>query len=545
MKFLKQKQQYFVYGLVALAVMLPLLLPGYILTLDMVFVPNPPLPQTLNNEFLFDAALHYGSNIVSGDVMQKGILLSILVFAGVGMHKLMQYVQPKALAPQWQWAAYVAGIFYVINPFVYGRFMAGQYKVLLAYMVLPFFVRALLQFLANPGLKSLWPVVLCALLVSIFSIHVLGFVFILSLVLLVATLWRWPAKDYLWRLSKNSLLGLVAFSTLSCYWLVPTILGQGTIASTIASFNNADASAFMSDGGILAILQLQGFWVEAQGFFRLPGDLLPLSGLWQLFLWILIGVGFIAAYKQQRAVASAFMAVAIMSIMLALGSKINTWLAAVLPFFAGYREPHKFVAIVAFCFAYFSAFGIATFLQIVAKRFRDGLLFTLSLALVLLLPFLITPTMLWGFNGQLMPRQYPADWHAMRDVLQSLNHNQKVLFLPWHLYMRFDFAGRIIANPGEKFFGPQLIVSDDPEFDGASSGSTNPIKQTLSGDILPDAAASGTTLGKKLQPLGIGYILLAKEADFETYNFWSKQTDLHLMYETDNFRLYKITSEGQ
>ena len=137
-----------VYCLLALAVMLPLLLPGFILTLDMSFTPELRMPEYMSSSYLFHTALHYLNVILPADIIQKILLFSILLLSGLGMHFLVRHIQDaKDKGGEFAlWGAHVAGAVYMINPFTYSRFMTGQYAVLLGYALLPFFVLSLLRF---------------------------------------------------------------------------------------------------------------------------------------------------------------------------------------------------------------------------------------------------------------------------------------------------------------------------------------------------------------------------------------------------------------
>lgn len=528
---------YLAYGALTLAIMGPLLLPGFILTLDMVFVPNPPLPQSVSNSFVLDAAIHYLSTFIPGDIVQKVLLSAIIFFSAVGMHKLVAYVRPKSLAHEWPWVPWFAGLFYIVNPFVYERFMAGQYKVLLGYMLLPFIVKAALKFLARPQWGRLWPLTLLVVLVGIFSVHVLGFAAIILLIMVIVSIWRQPTKQYMLEVAKWGSLGVLGMLLLSSYWLVPAMLGHGDIAASVAGFDTADTNAFATDGGLFGVLQLQGFWLEAQGLFMPAEKPLPLSGLWQLALWAVIVTGAIVAWKVQRPIAIIFVATSIVAVILALGTPLNDFLSSFVPFFAGYREPQKFVALLALSYAYFGAFGVAALLHLVADKFQQMAINAVVLVL-LLLPILNAPTMIWGFYGQLTPRQYPADWHAMDQELQKLGDDKHILFLPWHLYMQFSFSKRIIANPAEKFFDAPIIASNDPEYAGISPETSDEMKAKLTDEILPNAGSTNT-LGQQLAALDIGYILLSKE-EKDQHAYLDQQTDLTLVTDMPNLKLYKV-----
>ena len=528
------------YTVLVLAVMLPLLVPGFILTLDMVFVPHPPLPDDITSSYLFHAALHFLSYIVPGDVLQKALLFGILLLAGIGTHKLVKNLQAQTVPPVVGWGAYFAGVFYMVNPFVYGRFMAGQYAVLLGYALLPFFFLALLKFLAQPTRAGITILTGCALAISIVSIHTLGLLAIVVLVASSAALWRRrQEKRYILDVIKLGVSGCIGLILLSGYWLVPTLLGTNSIAESVDSFSVIDRQAFATDGGLLNVLALQGFWVEAQGLFTLPGEPLPLSGVWQLLLFAIIATGVVSLWRQQRALAVTLGVVGGVAVVLAVGGPLNQLLTTFVPLFAGYREPHKFIALLALAYAVFAAFGVTAIISKIRPRSWGRY----CGAILPTLPILVTPTMLWGFNGQLKSVQYPADWYVINARLSHVQKKEKVLFLPWHLYMKFDFNGRIVANPASKFFDATIVGSNDPEFAGLVPRS-DPTQTGLSDEILPRAKA-GTHMGATLERLGIHYVLLAKEVDYEDYVYLDRQTDLRLVTETPNLKLYRVAAANR
>ncbi len=144
-----------VYGAVVLLVLGPLLLPGYVLTLDMVFTPVLRMPDQVSSSYLFRALLHLLDIVLPADLVQKVMLFAILLLTGLGMHRLMESLparKPADAVPPL--ALYFAGLLYTINPFTYDRLLAGQYNVLFGYALLPWFVRALLKFVARPGRKN-------------------------------------------------------------------------------------------------------------------------------------------------------------------------------------------------------------------------------------------------------------------------------------------------------------------------------------------------------------------------------------------------------
>lgn len=529
-----------VYTLVALAILLPLLLPGHIMTLDMALTPRLPMPDSNTSSYLFRLLLHVINAVLSTQLIEKLLFLLILVFSGFGAHRLVQHIRPvRAKSAYDSWGPYLAGLLYMVNPYIYSRFMAGQYSVLLGYALLPFFVRALLVFLARPERASMLKMVGWALAISIVSIHSIGLMVVVTFVSVVVFGWRFRRQRlHLVALAKYGALGILTALIASSYWLVPLITGTSDTAQVVGDFTAGDQQAFQSVGGgmggqVRSIMRLQGFWVEARQMYTLPQDTVPAWGLFILALWVLVICGGIWLWRRGRRGEVLILALsAALAGLLAthLSSQLGSWA----PLLAGYREPHKFVGLVALCYATLGGMGGAVLVQRYRKRPVRA---HAAAGLLLLLPVLLTPMMFWGFGGQLRPRHYPVEWFSMNDRLKADDADFQILFLPWHRYMNFDFAGRIIMNPASDFFDKPVITSVDPEYGNASADRVDDRAEYIQKSVLPNAA-TGSHLGKQLTPLNIKYVLLAKEADFADYGYLDRQTDLSLIYEDQAFRLY-------
>lgn len=518
-------QAYGLYALVALAVLLPLFKPGFILTLDMVFTPELRMPQQVTASWPFHALLHGLNLIIPSDIIQKILLLAVLVLSGIGMHRLVRLLQPAQVG----WGIYFASVLFMLNPFTYSRFMAGQYMVLLGYALLPWFARLLLQFMHRPELKNALKLGGLAVLIGIISIHTLAAVSVLSLAVLGVVAWRYRSK-----LKAFAMFGAVAlgvFIVASSYWLVPLAMGQGSTAQTIGSFTAADNAAFGTRGDnplvrIFHILRLQGFWGEGTAQFLLPQDVMLLWGLVALGILALVIFGAVVLWRQSKALAVFFGASMVVAILMAGG---------LLPLPPGLREPHKMVALLALGYAVFAAFGVDALLRWLRDKSETA--YIAGAVVILILPLLYMRVMLWGFHGQLVPAKYPAEWTSVNEQLRG-DQGGAMLFLPWYLYMHFDFAGRIIANPAPQFFDKQTLASTDPELGGATASQTNPRSTALT-TILANPAPD---LAEQLAKQDIKYILLTKELDYQQYDFLANQPNIEQVTDNDRLTLYKNTA---
>lgn len=520
--------EYGIFGLIILGLMI---LPGYILTLDLVFTPHLAWPSEVSNTSMLQVVMWVLHYVMPGDVIEKLVLWSIVVLSGVGMHLLVKkeagsYMRDSLVAP------YVAGIFYAVNPFTYSRFMAGQWMVLLGYALLPFFIAALLRWLHAPTHRRAFAAGMWVFAMLSVSIHQ-------AIIIPIVTIAAIGIYTFKTRKINTSFIGQLVLVVgtpvlLSSFWLIPSLLGDGGVAESIASFDHAHFQAFATGGGgvvgaVGEVLRLQGFWADAQQLYVLPQQKVPLWGLLWIGMWCLVVIGFVAMRRIDQRLAT-FVAVLFAAGLIVAATPLAEWVGQIIPFVQGLREPHKFTMLIAFAFAIGAAFGTAALQQRFEQRYTALSGQTVAVG-SLLLVFLITPTMLWGFSGQLAPRQYPNDWIVVNTYMKEHLPHKKVLFLPWHQYANYHFSGRIIANPAEKFFENPIISSDEPEFRDVPPTRPNPEKRAVS-------LALKHKDGAVLVASGLQYVLLAKEQDYRIYD-WIKD---HASVEkrTDTLLLLKI-----
>jgi hypothetical protein len=532
---------WFEYSALALAVLLPLLLPGFVLTLDMVFTPTIAFPTDISNTYPLQLLLWLLHFILPADVIQKIVLFVILLFSGVGMHSLLQSLNMKDRvgADLWRLGLYFGGIFYMINPFTYSRFMAGQWLFLLGYAMVPFFVKSLLKFFTLPSLKTAVPLAIWSFLVITVSIHHIAILLIIALLLpLLAWIFHYWRKGRIKQYFAWSGAIVAAHAVLCSYWLIPALLGNGPIGTAVSSRGPADFSAFATGGGSIIgaigeVVRLQGFWAESRQLFTLPQDIVPAWGLLFLIIWILVIAGASKAWNASRLLVTLATTCIVLGIILA-ATPLVSWVNHILPLASGYREPDKFANLIALGYAMLGTLGVAFTAKWATEKFHDigG---QVVIMICLLLPIAITPAMLWGFGGQLSPRQYPAGWHAMNEKLAGLPGSKRILFLPWHQYMAFKFSDRIIATPAEKFFTVPTIASDDPEL-----GNVTPTMPNKEKEAIKAALGHPETLGVVLTSHNINYILLAKDDDANSYDYLNKLANIKQLAENDSLKLYQV-----
>jgi len=147
----KQHFYYFVFSLLSL-VLSWTFFPWLRLTLDMIFTPDTFRISDsfygLSNQY---STLPFFTFLTSSvffinQLIQK--LLFFLVFFYVG------YLGVQTLPGRMGIGRYFAGFLYMLNPFIYVRFLAGHWLILLAYAVSPIVIKSLVDFLSLLPLKD-------------------------------------------------------------------------------------------------------------------------------------------------------------------------------------------------------------------------------------------------------------------------------------------------------------------------------------------------------------------------------------------------------
>ena len=357
------------------------------------------------------------------------------------------------------------------------------------------------------------------------------------------------------KLLPSLLLYFLIVAVLNANWLIALFVKTSPLTNFVQnSITGQDLVAFATAGKNGAevfrnVLLMSGFWGKDQ--FRYL-DLTTEPG-WQRSLillapLILYGVyrGFRRPGRGAKIFSAALLAIFVAAVVLAVGIKSGLtrnfvmFLYDHLPLYKGLREPQKWVAAIIPIYLFFLTLGVARLAKVkvvVNNRIIAGLL----LAAVIVMQ---APSLLWGFNRQVRPTSYPDDWYTVNKLLLSRGTpsrecSDRILFLPWHQYMSFNWAGKIIANPASSFFACPVVSGTDMEWGGIYDNSTD-----------PDGAAVAVWLavhGKNGAPKLIGspirYIILAKEVDFASYSWLKDLSYVKPLLETRTLLVYEVKAE--
>lgn len=491
-----------------------LLLPGYVLTLDMVFVPHVP-PATIKlggywNAALFRLPMYLLGLLIPGWLVQKFMFL--VLFIALPLHGY-RYLLPSST--QARTRAFVA-LFYTFNPFVYTRFLAGQWTILIAYSFLPI----VYYFATKTGQGDRKSAVLLGLTL------VLTFAFSLHLGVVALFVWLFALLGAMSpRLLRAWIGNLVAGAILlvgTLYWTIPAFFRKGNSLLEIINDRHIEAFKTVSDpliGTLGNVLALYGFWGEhepwAQQFIwaKQAAPIWIVSGL-VLAVMIMLGVVKLLRERTTRRVALAMLGLGFVAVVFACGvgdtpfRSFNEWLFAHLEFWKGFRDSQKWSAVLVMVYAFFAGHGLE-------GRYTNQKTILASGAVLL-----YTFPMLFGFSNQLKPVWYPESWTQVNDILKQ-DKDCKAIFLPWHSYFSLKFNHNLLtANPAKDFFSCNMIVSRQVELgEIGQQGQLDPAYDAIEGLVTGKDRLSTNDAFAVLQSAHIHYIILTD--DLEGQDQWN------------------------
>ncbi len=561
---------------IALVILGGMLLPGYILSLDMVFTPfNQYTPESAGG-FLNSSPLWYVVHllyfVLPGYVVEKGMLF-VLFF-------LLSFVSLKFLplggkASKRFKVRLFASLLYTANPFVYERLLAGHWAHLFAYALLPLVLHFLFSFTRKPTMRRGIELGATLALVGLFSLHL----FVMSV--LASGLWFAIAAvrgkftedtgvtgDTSQKLqvtgdaksSGSNSLGTFLLSTfvfvltlcvLTSYWTIPAFSRVSPVEKT---FNAAHWQAFAAapHGALPTLINLSamgGYWGEAYAwahYFRWPQENI-------LFWFAYIAVMLLAAFgvyvmwnRKGRTRAIFFVVLSALALVLAAGvsatpmASFNYWLYVHVPFWSGFRDSQKFIALYALAVAVVAGNGFGALLrrlkahnQNFARYFAAG---------ALLVPLFFGVYMWNGFSNQLRPAHFPPEWYQARaEILKD--PTARVLVLPWQGYLSLGFNHNlIVANPAGQFFGSQAVVSQNVRVGNVYDENTNASYADLDRAIRHNSPANGQAMANYLTSQHIQYIIFFQDiasVDSLSYSFLHT-VGVTLEWSTKEVQFYTI-----
>jgi hypothetical protein len=482
--------------LLAVAICGPALAPGYVLSYDMVWVPNlgfdrdtwglgTALPRAVPS----DAVVAVVDNVVPGQLLQKLVLLASLGLAGVGAARVCR----EQGAP----AAIAAASLYEWNAFVAERLVLGHWPLLVGYAALPWIVVAGRRI--RGGDRSAWPALALGLAAGAIS-AVGGLV---GVAVALATQAGGPPATRRRRIGAILATGLAV----NAPWLVAGLAMPGGAVS------DADA--------------VERFGVEPEGWLGRPGALLSLGGVWNaevvpdsrdtpIALLGFVTVAAMVVWGWRRWLASdrheamAFVGLAIIGVVIGLAGWLAPdavcWAGAHLPGGGLVRDGTRFVPLLALGEAI--AFGWAA--QALAGLPRRSVA-TFAVVLAAVWPLALLPDLAWGTGDRLQAVSYPDAWHDAARAVDRLETDGDLLVLPFTAYRApWWNDDRPVLDPAGRFFDRDTVVNDDLVVSGQLIDGEDPRADEVEAALTVDAGADAAAA--RLAELGIGVVLVESDA---------------------------------
>lgn len=529
----------FWFSVVAAVILGPLLRPGLLLLLDLPVGPRPAWPPLfptpsyglVSPGTMSAAFVRVIAGLVSSELQNQTLIVLVVVVGGILMARACRThfdVSPAASVG--------AGTLFVVNPFVEERVLMGQLVLVLDYSLLPLMIPMLATTVASHGKDGATKAIAAVAAISLVEIHVGGMALLLFV---VATMFA-PIRRRLKLL--RSLAAAAVTATVHMYWVLPVVLER-----EYARLGSGDLAAYAPrprGPGILPhVLLLHGGWRE-----EFPAPLETSAGLFLVGFLPIIAVAIYGIWKALGSHRStrlgAIAAVAcLVGVILGMGTSfpLTAWVTQLLydylPGYGIYREPQKWVGLVAFGYSIFFGLG----LHELGRRLPQSRRVQGLVAACAILPLLAASgTMLWGFGGRLQTSEFPRGWHRA-DALTGRDEG-KLLFLPWNLYQPLPFAGnRTIASPADRFFEMPVLVSRDAALRAeASTRPADPRDRYIAS--LLRAKGRFQYFGHLVAPLDVHYVALADVADASDYGFLDRQRDLVVRYSDADITVYQNLS---
>lgn len=470
-------------GIVTSLVLGPLLLGrGFWLVGDMVFVREQPwksawlgLDGALPRAVPMDALISLLTQVVPGDLVQKALLVGGFLAAGMGIARLVA---------DHPWFARAASItLFCWNPWVYERLLIGQWAILLGYFLLPWVALAALRLRRShrdwgPAAVALTASAVCSPSSGLMAVGVL-------LVLgLGADRRGW------WR---AVVLAVVANLT----WLVPALTADSARVTTDGVFAGFAARAESGAGVVASLFSLGGIWKTS----ILPGErtssllvllacllsLAALGGVWRSgpgrSRWLLVG-----GLSFAMALVPAFPA----------GAELLAHLGARIPGLALLRDSHRFLAPLGLVLAV----GVAYAVSALHERIRPGTQALWSaIALLVVAPLLLLPSLAWGAAGELERSSYPAEWS---EVAALIDADEVTVVLPWAgSYRGYDWNHRrAVLDPAPRALPGQVLVDDSVRLEDREVPAEDPRVRAVDAALDTENPAAG------LRKLGVRWVLV-------------------------------------
>jgi hypothetical protein len=465
-------------------------------------------------------SLMFGFN---GEQLSKAYLMIPLLFSGLSM-----YFVGRSFKKSWS-SSLVAGVFYMLTPWLFDRIVAGDFSRMFAYMLYPLifylFIRSI-NLRKDKNGDILYSVLIGLLL--LFTDNVAFAVVFATLMFysIFHLAFSRNRKNEVFASTKSLGLILSIFLVSNLYWIIPSFLsGRGTNTSLLSLATVNDLISRSQTSQMINVIRGNG---SPMGWFL---DSISNNSafypIWALPSFLIPIIAFLVlAFRPKDKNVVFFSLLAIVSLFLGKGlnppfGQVYQWAYLNIPYMQAFRDPNKWVMTVSFAFSFLILYSVDLIifhmqrihcpLSIKAKaswRANFGKISSVPIVLMLLTAcFVFSGPFLSGdFDGQLKTVDFPSSYQDAIQWLAEQSGDFKVLWLPPDIYTQYDWIGStsyqqrdIIAAYSPK---PNLMLYSSSEIGRLSY-------------YIASALYHNTTryLGKLLAIANVKFILMRNDAE--------------------------------
>ena len=458
---------------------------GFWLFGDMVFVPEQPwkdawlgLDGTIPRAVPMDAVVSALTQVLPGALVQRLLLVGAFLLGGIGAGRFVGHRHT---------AARLAAITLMLwNPWVYERLLMGQWAILAGYFLLPWVALAALRM--RRDLRRGAPAVAVVLVLSAVCSPSSGVM--AALVVVVLGLRR--------RLGHVATVAVLALAA-NLSWLLPSLLAGSETAAGEGVFEAFAARGESSVGALPSLFALGGTWKTS---------IVPEERTSVVIVLLSCALTLVALLGLVRRPRPRLLLLAGISFLLAAlpvlpgGTRLLGALGDLLPATALLRDSHRFLAPAILVLLP----GIAGAVSWARARVRPGREAMWSVvALLVVAPVLLLPSLAWGSLGRLEPASYPSDWEAVADHLDD-NGPGRSIVLPWAgSYRGYAWNDRrAVLDPAPRYLPGEVLIDDRVFVDGTTVPSEDPAVREVT------EALNGSDPAPALRELGVRWVVVER-----------------------------------
>lgn len=479
--------------LLALVVALPWRGSGFLLSYDMVWIPD----WTLDRRDIWgvgtatpravpsDGLVAVLSQVVDPVTLQRVLLIGAIALGGVGAARLVDHLGLGVRL--------VAATYALWNPFVAERLVLGQWPVVVALACLPWIVVAV----RDP--RNVRGVVLTLALAGTALSVATG---LMGLVVALVAGWRTGVLRIV-------VLGLA----LNAPWIVATFALLAPVDSDPAGVGAFAAQGEGPLGHVGALASLGGVWnTEVVPTSRTTA----VTAVLVVILLLVVVAGVVHWARSDRRLLAPLATLAVIGHAVAAWGWLAPGTLEDLVAWQGaagvLRDGTRYLALAVPFHAVALAHGAGYLGGRVAALVSDRRWATVGVAAVLALPLAALPDLANGVGGRLTPVDYPDDWAAAASVVAASDVRGDLLSLPFQPYRAPAWnEGRTVIDPAARFFDRETVVNDALTVSGRTLAGEDPRARDVA-DVLADPASTPASLAT----LGIGLVVVDVVAQGDT-----------------------------